>query len=170
MKFVVNAGHTKSGAGSGAVGLLNESVETRKVMSYVSGLLKTKGHKVTNVIIDKATSQNGYLKEVVKQTNEAGGDIFVSIHFNASGGKGCEAYTWKGKKVKQAVNVCNELEKLGFKNRGVKDGSDFYVVKKSNMTAILIEVCFVDNHLDYDLYKKLGAFRVAQAIVKGLVK
>ena len=31
MRFGVNCGHTASGVGSGAVGVLNESVETRNV-------------------------------------------------------------------------------------------------------------------------------------------
>jgi N-acetylmuramoyl-L-alanine amidase len=170
MKVIINAGHTKNGAGSGAVGLLNESEETRNIIRYVSSLLKTKGHTVINATVDKASSQTEYLKQVVKKANNSGGDLFILIHLNSGGGKGCEAYTWKGEKVKQAVNVCEELHNLGFVNRGVKDGSGLYVIKHTTMTAILIEVCFVDGQLDYDLYKKLGVFRVAQAIVKGLVK
>ena len=43
--FGINDGHTKSGVGSGAVGIINESVETRKVGQIVRQLLAENGHK-----------------------------------------------------------------------------------------------------------------------------
>ena len=45
-KIILNAGHTKSGAGSGAVGYLNESAETRRVVSHIKYYLEGKGHTV----------------------------------------------------------------------------------------------------------------------------
>ncbi len=168
MKIVLNAGHTKSGAGSGAVGYINESTETRKVVALVAEYLKVKGHTVVIDNVDKARSQSAYLSQVVKTANKTGADLFVSIHFNAGGGKGVECYTWKGQKVPSAVGVCAELNKLGFRNRGVKDGSGFYVIKKTTMPAVLVEVCFVDNELDARLYNALGVKLVAKAIANAL--
>lgn len=168
MKIAINAGHTKSGAGSGAIGCINESEETRKVVAALIPLLKKKGHTVVNATIDTAATQTAYLQKVVKLANQSKADLFISIHFNAGGGTGCESYTYKGQKVKQAQNINAQLQKLGFRNRGIKDGTAFYVVTYTNMPAVLVEVCFVDNCNDMKLYKQLGAAKIAQAIAAGI--
>lgn len=171
MKIVLNAGHTKSGKGSGAVGFLNESEETRKVVSAVKRYLTGKGHEVIIVNIDKAESQSAYLYGVARKVNQhTDADLFVSVHFNAGGGQGCECYTWKGKKTPPAVGVCSELNKYGFRDRGVKDGSHLYVISKTKIPAVLIEVCFVDNIKDSTQYKEIGVNRIAQAITRGILK
>lgn len=168
MLICLNAGHTIKGYGYGSIGYMDESKETRKVVKVLKGYLELKGHKVVLNNVDKANSQNTYLKQVVKGANNSKCDLFVSIHFNAGGGKGCEVYTWKGRKYSSAVGVCDELNKLGFKNRGVKDGSSFYVIKKTTMEAMIVEVCFVDTLTDYELYKKVGVSAVAKAIADGI--
>ena len=114
-RIILNAGHTLYGTGTGAVGHINEGIETRKVVSLVKQHLQDKGHEVIVVNVDKATSQSAYLQEVVKKSNAYKGvDLFVSIHFNAGGGRGTECYSWKGERTPQAVGICNELNKLGF--------------------------------------------------------
>lgn len=171
MKIILNAGHTASGAGSGAVGFINESTETRRVVNLVKYYLRGKGHTVIVANVDKAKSQYEYLREVVKIANKhADADMFVSVHFNAGGGTGCECYTYKGKKTASAVGICEELSKYGFRNRGVKDGSPLYVISKTKMPAVLAEVCFVDNNEDCNLYKSVTVNRVAQAITRGILK
>lgn len=171
MKIILNAGHTESGAGSGAIGFINESTETRRVVNLVRHYLRGKGHTVIVANVDKANSQYEYLREVVKLANEhADADIFLSVHFNAGGGVGCECYTYKGKKLPAAVGICEELSKYGFKDRGVKDGSPLYVISKTKMPAVLAEVCFVDNKKDCNLYKSVTVNRVAQAITRGIIK
>lgn len=168
MKIAINAGHTASGAGYGAVGYFKESEETRKIVAALIPLLKQKGHTVIDATVDKAKNQLDYLQKSVQLANKANADLFLTVHLNAGGGQGCEAFTWKGEKVKQAVNICKELSEEGFKNRGVKNGSGFYVIKKTTMTAILLEVCFLDNRKDCELYKRIGVKRIAQAIADGI--
>ena len=130
VKFCLNSGHTISGFGSGCVGYIIESIETRKVVNALKRYLEAKGHTVVIANVDKATSQTAYLHGVVKQANNSKADLFVSIHFNAFNGNahGTECYSWKGEKTPQAVGICNELSKLGFRNRGVKNGSKLCVV------------------------------------------
>lgn len=169
MKIVLNAGHTKSGAGSGALGYIKESDETRKIVSHINRYLTGKGHDVILDNVEKANSQYEYLYTVAKNANKhRDADLFVSVHLNAGGGQGCECYTWKGKKMEAAYGICRELNKLGFRDRGIKDGSHIYVISKTNIPAILVEVCFVDNKKDVDLYNKLGS-KVAQAITRGIL-
>lgn len=165
MKIVVNAGHTKTGIGTGANGYLNESIETRKVAYELMKQLADTKHEVVAGVFDRSTNN---LKQAVDLANKENADLFISIHLNAGGGQGCEVYTWQGKKTQEAVNVCANLNKLGFKNRGVKNGSNLYVIKNTKMNALLIEICFVDNKADYELFKKIGYERIANAILKAL--
>lgn len=170
MKIILNAGHTMSGGGSGAIGYLNESRETRKVVSLLAKKLQAEGHTVEVINIDKAENQSAYLYAVANKANKEGADLLVSIHFNAGKGRGSECFTWKGKKMKEAVGICDELSKLGFKNRGVKDGSIFYLIRKTQMPAVIVEVCFVDSKTDSNLYKSLGENKIARAICDGITK
>jgi N-acetylmuramoyl-L-alanine amidase len=163
MKVLVNAGHTLSGKGTGAVGYINESEHTRLVANELIKQLKEAGVNAYGCSVDKSTN---YLKEVVDKANASKCDLLISIHFNAGKGKGSEVYTWKGE---QNNNVCTELQKLGFKNRGIKDGSHLYIIRKTTMKAILVEVCFLDTKTDVDLYKKVGVKKIAEAIKKGVV-
>ncbi len=166
MRIVVNAGHTKFGKGTGANGYLNESTETRKIAFELMKLLADSKHEVIPAVFDRSTNN---LKDAVDLANEKQADLFVSIHLNAGGGQGCEAYTWKGQQVAQAVKACSYLKMLGFKNRGVKDGSNLYVIKHTKCTAILVEVCFVDNKADAELFKKVGYSNIAKAIYNAIV-
>ena len=170
MKIAINAGHTASGKGTGAVGYLSESTETRRVVKALVPILKARGIEVIDATVDKAASNTEYLQKAVKIANDAKADLFISIHFNAGGGYGCECFTWCGNKVKQAQGICDGLKALGFRDRGIKDGSAFYVIKKTNMPAVLVETCFVDSRGDYELYRKLGVERVAAAIADGITK
>lgn len=166
MKIVINAGHTKIGAGTGASKYLNESTETRKIAYELMKLLADSKHEVIPAVYD-ASSNN--LKEAVTLANNEAADLFISIHLNAGGGTGCEAYTWKGERVTQAVKACHNLAALGFRNRGVKNGSGLYVIKNTKCTAILIEVCFVDTKADAELFRKVGYSNIAKAIYNAIV-
>lgn len=166
MRIVVNAGHTKLGTGTGANGYLNESTETRKIAYELMKLLADSKHEVIPAVYDRSANN---LKEAVTLANNKCADLFISLHLNAGGGSGCEAYTWKGQQVAQAVKACSYLKKLGFKNRGVKDGSGLYVIKHTKCTAILIEVCFVDNKADAELFKQVGHSNIAKAIYQAIL-
>ena len=61
------------------------------------------------------------------------------------------------------------MAELGFINRGIKNGSNLYVIRRSNARSMLIEVCFVDTESDADLYNKVGADRIAEAISDAIV-
>ena len=84
MKFNVSAGHNPDGkVACGAVGLLKESTEARKVTNEVARLLKEQGHTVYNCTCDNGTSQGDVLKKIVAKCNQHTVDLDVSIHFNA---------------------------------------------------------------------------------------
>lgn len=168
MMIGINAGHTKRGAGSGAVGIISESEQTRVVAAALEKLLTGTGITVQDCTVDSANSQNAYLAETVRLANGKDLDWFISIHFNAGGGRGVEVYTYNGRQYQDAVEVCANIAALGFHNRGVKAGTGLYVIRKTRAKSMLIEVCFVDTD-DACTYLQLGAQKIAQAIASALV-
>ena len=168
MRIGRNCGHTKSGVGSGATGFLSESEETRAVGYALMEFLRKQGHTVVDYTDDKATSVAANLKKICAMVNEQPLDMFLSIHFNAGGGSGTEVYTYGSGDIAAAGRMKTALYSLGFKDRGIKDGSHLYVIKNTKPPAALLEVCFVDNQADALLYKKLGAERIAAKLAEAI--
>lgn len=165
----INCGHTVSGTvGSGAVGFLNESDETRNLGYVLMDKLKKAGNTVIDCTDNNSPTVSANLSRICTLANNATLDIFISLHFNSGGGNGCEAYTYTGKNTAYATEMLNALEKLGFKNRGVKNGSHLYVVRNTKAPACLLEVCFVDSAKDADLYMRLNTDKIADALCRAI--
>lgn len=172
MMIGINCGHTASGPGSGAIGIINESEHTRLVGQALMGLLRAAGVDVIDCTIDQANTQRECLAAAVALANRQDLDWFISIHFNASEsheGHGAEVFTYEGRQYQDALDVCANLAALGFKNRGVKAGSGLYVIRKTKAKSMLIECCFCDNKQDVDTYRAAGgAEGIAKAIYKAI--
>lgn len=171
MRIGINCGHTISGAGSGAVGMINESEHTRLVGHALMNMFRNTDIEVVDCTIDKASTTNEYLSSAVALANRQDLDWFISIHFNASSthqGSGVEVYTYEGRQYDDAVEVCKNISDMGFKNRGVKAGTGLYVIRKTKAKAMLIEVCFCDNEFDTAIYLAWGEEKIAQAIFEAL--
>ncbi len=147
---------------------IDEETIIDNVGRLVINKLKELGHTVVEVRPQQASSVGNSLVQRVQKANSNNVDLYVSIHANAGGGKGTEVYTYQGKEVAKARAVLNNLCSLGFTNRGIK-GSNLYVTHYSNMTSMLIEVCFIDTQSDVELYQSIGNNKIADSIVRGLV-
>jgi N-acetylmuramoyl-L-alanine amidase len=158
----ISVGHTLRGKGTGAVGRLNEGICTRDIGERVKSILESRGEKIVYCRVDESYNDLSYR---VSLANESGAALFVEIHLNAGGGHGVEIYTYGAKEIPEARAVLNNIVALGFTNRGIKDGSHLYVIRNTNMPAMLIECCFVDSEEDYNLY---NADKIALAIANGL--
>ncbi|NLZ53249.1 MAG: N-acetylmuramoyl-L-alanine amidase [Thermoanaerobacteraceae bacterium] len=110
------------------------------------------------------------------RANNANADIFVSIHYNAFKGEwgthgGVETHYYpsstKGKKLAELVQA--ELAKAtGLRNRGIW-ASNFYVLRKTKMPAILCECGFMDNLEEAKLMLDENyQWTVAEAIGRGI--
>lgn len=168
MKFGIDLGHGV-GQDRGAVGNIAEETIINNVGGLVISKLKALGHNVVELRPDSASSVSDSLFQRYSKADRYNVDMCVSIHANAGGGVGTEVFTYNAKEVPQARAVLNNICSLGFRNRGIKDGSNLAMVKRPKATAILIEICFVDSS-DSDLYNSIGAEKIANAIVSGLTR
>lgn len=166
MKINVHSGHNAHV--TGASKYLNELTESRKVKNEVMRLLKANNHTVYDCTDDAGKTQNDNLKNIVSKCNARSVDLDISIHLNSGGGTGVETYIYKNSSVRdEATRICSKIANtLGINNRGVKDGSSFYVLKHTKAPAILIECCFVDSKIDRE---KWDANKCAKAIVEGIL-
>ena len=100
-------------------------------------------------------------------------DIFISIHHNASpGGYGSECLCIKGGQQNALSErlskvILEEVCKLGFRNRGVKDRRNLYVINNTTMPAIIVECAFVDSARDMNGY---NSENMADAIFRGVCR
>ena len=180
MKFNSHAGHGKQDSKScGASKIVKESVENRFLNEEVINLLKKEGHIVHDCTIDYPASKNDCLNKIIAKCNQNKVDLDISHHLNSGrsdlngdgsiGGVEVWVYSKTSKAYEPAVRVCKELEKLGFKNRGVKIKPDYSILKNTNSPAMIIEYFFVDDKDDCNLYNKLGYKSLAKAVVQGIL-
>ena len=122
---------------------------------------------------------NDTLKDEIKECNAYNPDLAVDIHNNAGGGDGAEAfYTINGGTGKTlAVNILDELVKIGQNSRGAKTkkstwGKDYYgFIRQTKAPAVIVECAFIDNATDIkfiDTVEKQKQCGVA--IAKGILK
>jgi N-acetylmuramoyl-L-alanine amidase len=167
MKIAVDIGHNCPYDG-GAVGIGNENDLNKAVGDNFIKYLKQLGHAVTDCLPYGVTSLQDSLYKRITVANRDNVDLYVSIHFNAGGGRGTEVFAISQTGKNYAQKVVNEIASLGFTNRGVKDGSSLYVLKNTNAPAILVECAFVDSAEDMQKVKDIGPDAIARAIVKGI--
>lgn len=179
-KLNLHAGHNPDGkVGCGAVGYIKESTESRKVLKKLKSLLKSK-YTIYDCTCNNGKSQNDVLYKIVTKCNKHDVEFDLSIHFNsftkevkADGKtKGVEVLTYnKDTKTLQLANqICKEIAKLGFTNRGVKQRPDLYYLRNTKDRALLIECCFVSDRDDTKLYNtNKMATAIANAIKKVVV-
>lgn len=174
--YNVHAGHCPQGKGaSGAVGILQESVEDRAVKNEVIRLLRAEGHTVYDCTCDENTTKQGCLNKIVAKCNQHSVDLDISIHLNSGrndyGGDGStggvEVWNYDTKTQKISDRICEAIAtELGIHNRGTKYDKDLFVLANTKSKALLVECCFVD---DADDAKAWDAKRCAKAIVRGIL-
>lgn len=176
MKINIHAGHNPDGeVACGAVGLIKESTEARRVKDNVIELLKAQGATVYDCTVDNGSSQNDVLQKIVANCNAHEVDLDLSLHFNAGANKlsdkkstGTEAYIYSSasKAKSYAQKIVDSLSALGLRNRGVKTSNSLYFLRKTKNPALLVEILFCDDPDDVALYQPDA---IAQAIVNGII-
>ena len=111
----------------------------------------------------------------VNEANRWGADVFLSIHTNASvnpSANGTEALIYSKSSTTAYGLAENILEQItlvtGFRNRGVLERPGLYVLRKTQMPAVLVELGFISNPEEAEaMYENPGLF--ALGIYRGVV-
>ncbi|BAY79782.1 cell wall hydrolase/autolysin (plasmid) [Nostoc linckia NIES-25] len=167
MKFGIDMGHNCPPHDTGATGIKQEDTLTKAVGTYLIQKLKAAGHTAIDCTATSASNVTDSLRQRTNKANTNNVNVFVSIHFNKFNGtaNGTEIYAISNASKGIAQSVLKEIVKLGFNGRGVKNAG-FFVLKNTQMPAILIECCFCDAKVDMD---RFDAEKMAEAIKDGLV-
>lgn len=175
MKIAVRGGHNPKV--TGAHGIIDELTEDRRVCAAVVKYLKILNQNVMDVT-PQPMSRTEDLAYGVNKATAFGADLFVSIHFNNAyssynGALGTETWLNLNNSTSKAIatRITASIAKLGFKNRGIKDGMGrgLYEVKKAPMSSMIVEVCFVEAKEDVKLYNKLGPDLIGKTIAEAIV-
>ena len=181
IKIFIDQGHNPQGPNTGATGNgLNEADVTYKVGVGLKDLLEANGNfqvmlsrKAPNEILGISNSQS--LTERVRMANRWGADFFISIHTNAvanpqANGTEILTYYLSGPAYNMAVDILNSIVNLlDMRNRGVKRGNNLFVLRRTAMPALLIELGFITNPSDaYKLETNPEGF--SYAIYQGILK
>ena len=174
--YNVHGGHNR--IVPGASHYLDEVTEDRKITAGVIALLQASGHTAYNCTDDAGKTVGANLANIVAKCNAHTVDLDISIHQNAAKvdpgdgkTKGVEVfvYSTNSKAYNAAARVCAKLSALGFTNRGVMISTGLYVLKNTHSPAMLIEVGFVDDKDDTNLYNKVGVNAICKAITEGIL-
>lgn len=167
MHIAIAGGHSANARG--ASGFIDEYDCDRAFVAQLIPAFESQGWYVTDCSND-ADSVNGELAEECRIANGSGADLFIAVHFNAGGGTGTEVWHYPGSSAESyAEGVSSELASaLGLRNRGAKSTTGLYVLNRTTMPAILIEVCFVDTEQDADAWHATSWDALCGAVVRGL--
>lgn len=154
-----------------------EKDDTLKVANIVRKYLETKNIKV---VMTRDNDKTLTLHERCKIANKKKADVFVSIHRNsADTGSGVES--WINSRQSQddmslATNIMNYICKTKIQNnRGIKYGTikgedtDYYVLNNTKMPSCLIELGFVSDDKDNELFDEYIE-DYSKAIADGIIE
>ena len=142
---VLDAGHGGRDNGSKWGGVAEKNL-TLDLTKRVEAILKQKN---IPTVMTRTTDKTLELDQRAAIANRQSSPIFVSIHFNASTNtriKGIETYYMSSAGRRLAAIVHGRLAKrIRTTDRGLKQKSNFVVLRKTKGPAILIECGFISN-------------------------
>lgn len=180
MLVATDAGHGRETSGKRTPpfpdgSIMKENTFNKAVVGYLIAELERNGFQTVNVApetIDTALSVR------TTRANNAGADIYISVHANAFGDGWNDANGIETLVYRVGDNGQTQLAKLvqakliaetGLKDRGVKERTDLAVLRETKMPAILCECGFMTNRNEADLLRSDDYRRkVARAICKGV--
>ena len=180
-KIYIDQGHNPEPPNTGAEGNgLREQDISYEVGRRLAALLRRSGNYDVRLSrptpeTQLGTSNASSLRARVDEANAWGADYFISIHTNASensGVSGVEAYSYARDTIAFRLGediVDNLVEATGLRNRGMKVRPGLYVLKKTNMPAVLVEIGFISNPGDAALMRDNPEL-FAQGIYNGIVE
>lgn len=169
---IVDPGH--GGKDPGAIGLggLREKDVILPIAQQVASLLEQQG---IQAVMTRTSDYFVDLAPRATMAERANADLFVSIHANAIGPSrpdvsGLETYYYSnGQRLAQTIHS-SILQNLDVKDRGIRRAR-FYVLRKTSMPSVLVEVGFVTGREDAaKLSNPAYRSQMAQAIARGILQ
>ena len=157
IKIFIDQGHNPSGPNTGAEGFgLKEQDITYQVGKELAALLRADERFEVRLSRNTpeerlGTSNATSLAARVRAANAWPADYFVSIHANANTDpaiNGTEVYVYR--KYTQsyylAQHILNAVVNIvGTKDNGVRANPSLYVLRRTNMPAVLVELAYLTN-------------------------
>ena len=180
IRIYIDQGHNPYGFNAGAEGFgLREQDITYLVGAFLANIVIADS-RFTAITSRTSPDEilgydtNSSLRTRTEQANQWGADYFLSIHTNANVNpaiNGTEAYVYavNTPSYELAVNIVNEIvRRLGTKNNGIYARPSLYVLRRTNMPAVLIELAYLSNEGDAALLAD-KPYEFAYAIYVGLL-
>ena len=160
IRIFIDQGHNPQGINAGAEGFgYREQDITYQVGVYLANLLREDGRFAVRLSRNTpeevlGTSNATSLAARVNAANNWGADYFISIHCNANENpaiNGTEVYVYRdpGTAASLARDVLDGIvNRMGTKDNGVRVNSSLYVLRRTRMPAILVELAYITNEQD----------------------
>ncbi len=182
IKVFIDQGHNPSGFNTGAEGNgffeqdITYNVGIRLYDLFLNNSEFTPRLSRPSPETSLGTSNSSSLTARVNLANSWGADIFLSLHTNAAANPnatGCETLIYRRTSTvafNLATDIVNELSLItGLRNRGVIERPGLYVLRRTAMPAVLVEMGFITNPEDAELMATSpGLF--ASGIYRGVLK
>jgi len=180
IKIFIDQGHNPSGVNAGAEGFgLREQDINYNVGMYLANILNNDPRfeaRTSRTTPEESLGFNNTssLNERVRLANTWPADYFISIHGNSNVNpaiNGTEVYVYQtmsqpyylGEQVLQAI-----VSRVGTRNNGVRVNSRLYVLRRTNMPSILVELAYLSNPSDAEKLRN-DQYQFAYAIYEGLL-
>ena len=179
-KIYIDQGHNPENPNAGAEGNgLREQDITYRVGAELADLLRENPEfevrlSRPNPTVGLGSSNTTSLQARVNDANDWGADYFISLHTNASSipsATGTEAFAYSrdsrafalGEDIVEGISATT-----GLQNRGMKVRPGLYVLRKTAMPAVLVELGFITNPSDAALMNNTPAL-FARGIYNGIL-
>jgi N-acetylmuramoyl-L-alanine amidase len=169
---IIDPGHGGPDPGAVGIGGLQEKVIVLDIGTQVAALLQRQG---IQALLTRADDRDLDLEPRVQMAEQSNATVFVSIHANAISLSrpdisGIETYYHdSGLGLAKTIHQ-NVLQLTGASDRGVRTAR-FYVLRKTSMPSVLVEVGFVTGREDASrLSNPAYRTQMADAIARGILQ
>ncbi len=184
-KVVIDAGHGGTDIGASYKNEdgefeIKEAPINLDIAKRVKSYLEKEG---LDVVMTRSTDTYVALADRVEKSINSGACIFVSIHCNAMENspetKGSMVFYDQNSEYDSKINpktlsnniLSNVISNTEFVDKGVRDGSTLYVLKKNLIPAVLVETAFITNDEDREnLNDEKVREKIAKGIAEGIIK
>jgi len=180
IKIFIDQGHNPTGHNTGAEGFgVKEQDVTYQVGIYLAEMLRSHGGFEVRLSRNSpsdilGTNNATSLSARVQMANNWPADYFISIHCNANVNpniNGTECYVYRA--YTEAYNLAGNIlegivERTGTKDNGVRINPSLYVLRRTQMPAVLVELAYLTNYENMELLVD-DQYAFAEGIYHGLL-